>query len=90
MEPIIFDKPEAFVPDTSHVRILQAVAGKPGCPIRHVVQQLQPDFSESRIRSGVRNLLAKKYLDGGKSSTEAIVLRLTSNGRVLLDKVTAV
>jgi hypothetical protein len=52
-----------------------------------VVEQLLPQHGESSIRSCVRILLSKRYLDGGKSSKE-IVLRLTSNGRLLLQKST--
>ena len=39
--------------------------------------------SESSVRSGVRVLLSKRYLDWGKSSAE-ILLLLTSRGRLLL------
>jgi len=41
--------------------------------------------SENSVRSGVRNLLSKRYLDGGKATSE-IRLRITSNGRVALDR----
>jgi hypothetical protein len=37
------------------------------------------------VRSAIRVLLANRSLDGGKSSSE-IVLRLTSKGRILLQK----
>jgi len=53
-----------------------------------VVQQLLPDHGESGVRSAIRILLSKRYLDGGKSSSE-IVLRLTSSGRILLQKAAA-
>jgi len=48
---------------------------------------LHPAHSESSIRSGVRILLSKRHLDGGKSSSE-IVLRLTSKGRLLIQPKT--
>jgi hypothetical protein len=73
----------AFVPDITHIDILQVVAGKPSCSISHVVLQLLPIHSESRVRTGVRQLLARRYLDFGKS-TSGIELSLTSNGRVVL------
>jgi len=73
----------AFVPDVTHIDILQVVAGKPSCSISHVVFQLLPIHSESRVRTGVRQLLARRYLDFGKS-TSGIELSLTSNGRVVL------
>ncbi|MDD1663846.1 MAG: hypothetical protein LUQ32_00675 [Methanomicrobiales archaeon] len=73
----------AFVPDMTHIDILQVVAGKPSCTISHVVHQLLPTHSESKVRTGVRQLLARRYLDFGKS-TSGIELSLTSNGRVTL------
>ena len=88
MEAISFAAPEIFVPDPIHIRVLSAVSEKQGCPIGHVVQQLLPDFGESTVRSAVRTLLSKGCLDGGKSSS-AIVLRLTSKGRILLQKAAA-
>ena len=83
MEEILFETPQIFVPSPTHFAILQEVANKQGCHIGHVVHQLQPDHSESSVRSSVRILLSKRYLDGGKSSSE-VSLRLTSKGRVLL------
>jgi hypothetical protein len=78
-------KTEAFVPDTAHIRILQEVADSPSCTITHVVLQLLPGTSESSVRSGVRLLLARRYLDWGKSP-DGIQLRLTSQGRVALQR----
>lgn len=86
MEKVIFDAPEIFVPNPTHIQILLAVAGKPGCPIGHVVEVLVKDFSERQVRSGVQQLLSKRYLDGGKTFSESVTLRLTSSGRVLLQK----
>lgn len=88
MEAISFKPPEIFVPDPIHIHILEAVSEKQGCHIGHVVQQLLPKHGESSVRSGVRALLDKRCLDGGKSSSE-IVLRLTSKGRILLQKEAA-
>ncbi|MCK9580338.1 MAG: hypothetical protein M0Q92_07785 [Methanoregula sp.] len=88
MEAISFAAPEVFVPDPIHIHILKAVSEKQGCHIGHVVQQLLPEHGESGIRSAVRVLLSKRCLDGGKSSSE-IMLRLTSKGRILLQKATA-
>jgi hypothetical protein len=85
MEAISFEAPQVFVPDPIHIHILQAVGDKQGCHISHVVQQLLSSYGESGVRSSVRILLSKRYLDGGKSSSE-IVLRLTSSGRLLLQK----
>jgi hypothetical protein len=90
MERIVYEKPVKFIPDPTHVQILLAVAGKPGCHISHVVQQLQNDHSENRVRSGVRQLLAKQLLDGGNSFADTVTLRLTSSGRVLLQNTGAV
>lgn len=81
IQPVI----QAFVPDTTHIKILQEVADKPSCTISHVVLQLLPIRSESIVRSGVRRLLARRCLDGGKSTKE-ILLTLTSNGRMVLDR----
>jgi hypothetical protein len=75
----------AFVPDMTHIDILQVVAGKPSCTISHVVLQLLPTHSESKVRTGVRQLLARRYLDFGKSPS-GIELSLTSNGRVVLQR----
>ena len=85
MEAISFEAPTVFVPEPIHIHILQAVGDKQGCHISHVVQQLLPSHGESSVRSSIRVLLSKRYLDGGKSSAE-IVLRLTSSGRLLLQK----
>ena len=88
MEKITYETPEVFVPTPTHIDILQAVADKQGCHISHVVHALQPNHSENSVRSAVRILLSKRYLDGGKSSSE-IVLRLTSRGRLLLQPKSA-
>jgi hypothetical protein len=85
MEAISFETPQVFVPDPIHIHILQAVGDKQGCHISHVVEQLRQAHGESSIRSSVRILLSRRYLDGGKSSSE-IVLRLTSSGRLMLQK----
>jgi hypothetical protein len=85
MEKILFEVPQVFVPDPLHIHILQTVGDNQGCHMGHVVQQLQPLQSESSVRAGIRLLLSKRYLDGGKSTNE-IILRLTSRGRVLLQK----
>ena len=89
MEAISFETPHVFVPDPIHLHILQAVGDKQGCHITHVVEQLLTQHGESSIRSSVRILLSKRYLDGGKSSKE-IILRLTSSGRLLLQKAAVV
>jgi len=89
MEKITYETPEVFVPTPVHIDILQAVADKQGCHISHIVHTLHPAYSENSIRSSVRVLLSKRYLDGGKSSSE-IVLRLTSRGRLLLQPKTAI
>ena len=88
MEKISYAPPDTFVPAPVHVDILQAVADKQGCHISDVVHVLRPAHSESSIRSSVRILLSKRYLDGGKSSSE-IVLRLTSRGRLILQPAEA-
>jgi hypothetical protein len=88
VEAISFEVPQVFVPDLIHLRILQTVSDKQGCHIGHVVQKLHPAHGESGVRSGVRILLSGRFLDGGKSSSE-IMLRLTSKGRVLLQKAAA-
>jgi hypothetical protein len=71
--------------DPIQIRILRAVADTPNCTISHVVTNLITLHSESSVRSGVRNLLSKRFLDGGRSTSE-IRLRITSNGRVALDR----
>jgi hypothetical protein len=88
VEAISFEVPQVFVPEPIHIHILEAVSEKQGCHIGHVVQQLLPAHGESGVRSAIRVLLSKRCLDGGKSSSE-IVLRLTSKGRVLLQKTDA-
>ena len=85
MEAIVYQTPEIFTPDSIHVDILHAVADKQGCPIRTVVQQLLPVYSERAIRSGVHSLISKSHLDGGKPTGD-ISLRLTSRGRILLQQ----
>lgn len=81
----IFLDTQVFMPDKTQIRILQAVADKPSCHISHVVHQLLPDHSESSVRSGVHKLIAKRYLDAGKSNQE-ILLRITSGGRMALQR----
>ncbi len=88
METISYETPQVFVPDPIHIQILEAVSQKQGCHIGHVVQQLLPAHGESGVRSAIRNLLSQRFLDGGKSSSQ-IVLRLTSKGRILLQKAGA-
>jgi len=88
MDRIVFETPQVFVPTAAHLDILQAVADKQGCHISHVVHQLNPTHGENTVRSSIRVLLSKRYLDGGKSSSE-IVLRLTSRGRILLQQAPA-
>ncbi|MDD1663460.1 MAG: hypothetical protein LUQ60_06920 [Methanomicrobiales archaeon] len=78
-------KTKAFVPDTAHIIILQEVADSPSCSITYVVERLLPGHSESIVRSKVRQLLALRYLDWGKSPL-GIQLRLTSLGRVALQQ----
>jgi acyl-CoA hydrolase len=87
MKEISFETPVAFVPTPTHLDILGAVAAKQSCHISQVVQMLHPTHSESSVRSGVRILLSKRYLDGGKSSSE-VILRLTSRGRLLIQPTT--
>ena len=81
----IFLETQVFVPDKTEIQILQEVADKPGCHISHVVHQLLAEHSESSIRTGVHKLLAKRYLDGGKSNCE-IRLMMTSGGRMALQR----
>jgi len=88
MEKISFATPEVFVPTETQIDILRTVAGKQGCHIGDVVHTLQPARGENVVRSGVRVLLSKGCLDGGKSTRE-IVLRLTSRGRILLQPATS-
>jgi hypothetical protein len=82
-EAISFETPEVFVPTPTHLDILRAVADNQSYRITQIVQKLYPGHSESSVRSGVHVLLSKRYLDGGKSSSE-IVIRLTSRGRLLI------
>jgi hypothetical protein len=85
---IILTRTRAFVPDTAHIIILQEVAGCPSCSIGYVVEKMLPGHSESVVRSKVRQLLAQRYLDWGKSPL-GIQLRLTSQGRVALQHAPA-
>ncbi len=75
----------ASIPDPIQIKILQEVADAPNCTITHVVVKMIAGYSESSVRSGVHHLLSKRYLDGGKATSE-IRLRITSNGRVALDR----
>jgi hypothetical protein len=78
-------KTVAFVPDTAHIMVLQEVSDCPSCSINYVVEKLLPSHSESVVRTRVRQLLARRYLDWGESSL-GIQLRLTSQGRVALQR----
>ena len=83
MKAISFAPPDVFEPTPVHLDILRTVGDKQSCHIGQVVDDLRTVHSESSVRSGVRVLLSKRYLDGGKSSSE-IILRLTSRGRLLI------
>ena len=87
MEPIVYEKPQVFIPDSLHIKILLAVAQRQGCSIRHVINQHIAYNSERMIRNDINELLAKCYLDDG-SPTHDRILRLTSKGRILLQKTT--
>jgi hypothetical protein len=85
MEAIVYENPQVFMPDIVHIEILQAVAETPGCPIRNVVGRLLPYHNERILRNSIHELLAKRYLDGGRPTND-IILRLTSKGRILLQQ----
>jgi hypothetical protein len=51
-----------------------------------VVNRLITYNSERVIRKDIHELLAKNYLDGGSPAANDILLRLTSKGRILLQK----
>jgi hypothetical protein len=78
-----------FVPDIAHMMVLREVADCPSCSINYVVEKLLSSHSESITRTRVRQLLARRYLDWGKSSI-GIQLRLTSQGRVALQRAPVV
>lgn len=82
-EKISYQPPNVFVPTEIQLDILRTVADQKSCRIGDVVTGLSPARSESSVRSGVRILLSRGCLDGGKSCSE-VILRLTSRGRVLL------
>jgi hypothetical protein len=88
MEKISYQPREIFVPTPMDIDILQVVADHQGSHISHTVQMLISTHSESSVRSAIRVLLSKRYLDGGKSSS-GILLRLTSKGRILLQPALA-
>jgi hypothetical protein len=76
---------ETDVPDKAHFRIMGEVGANPNCTINHVVSRLLPGLSESTVRSGVRLLLAERYLDfDWKISPPGVHLMLTSKGREAL------
>ena len=83
MPEITFEIPQVFVPTPTQTDILRVVADHQSCHINKIVQNLYPGHSESSVRSAVRVLLSKRYLDGGKSTSE-ILLRLNSAGRILI------
>ena len=74
-----------FVPDTTCIRILQIVSAEPGQRIRNIVTRLHPEYGENDIRSRVRQLVIRRYLDEGMSNTE-IILTITDEGSRLLQK----
>jgi hypothetical protein len=82
-------KTVAFVPDIAHIMVLQEVSDCPSCSINHVVERLLLSHSESITRTRVRQLLARRYLDWGKSQG-GMQLRLTSQGRVALQRAPVV
>ena len=83
MKAISFAPAEVFEPTPVHLDILRTVGDLRSCHISQVVSALESLHSESRVRSDIRVLLSKRYLDGGKASSE-IILRLTSRGRLLI------
>ena len=77
--------PEPDMPDKAHIRIMGEVGASPNCTINYVVSRLLPGISESVVRSGVRLLLAERYLDfDWKIEPPGVHLRLTSKGREAL------
>jgi hypothetical protein len=80
----IFSQSE-FVPDSTYIRILQVVSDEPSCRISNVVARLLSEHGEYDIRSRVRQLVIRRYLFEGRSSTE-ILLTITGKGRGLLQK----
>lgn len=85
MQAIAYETPKTFIPEVLHVDILQAVSRDHSCPPRRVVERLLPSYTERVIRSGIRNLLVQGYL-AEDTPGGGIVLRLTSKGRILLQK----
>jgi len=74
-----------FVPDAVYIRILHVVSDEPNCKISSVVNKLLDEHGEYAIRSRVRQLVLRRYLFEGRSSTE-ILLSITGKGRGLLQK----
>lgn len=74
-----------FVPDNTSIRILQIVSAEPSRRISTIVTKLHPEYGENDIRSRVRQLIIRRYLDEGISNTE-IILKITDEGSRLLQK----
>jgi hypothetical protein len=74
-----------FVPDSTYIRILQVVSDEPNCKISNVVDRLLPEHGEYAVRSRVRQLVLRRYIFEGRSSTE-MLLSITGKGRGLLQK----
>jgi hypothetical protein len=76
-----------FVPDTMYIRVLQVVADKPHCVVSYVVAMLLPEHDTWDVRSGIHQLVLRRYLCEGSSNKE-ICLSISETGRELLLKST--
>jgi hypothetical protein len=74
-----------FTPDQLYIQILHVVSDDPNCKISSVVDKLIAEHGEYAVRSRVRQLVLRRYLFEGRSSTE-ILLSITGKGRGLLQK----
>jgi hypothetical protein len=76
-----------FVPDAMYIRVLQVVLNKPHCIVSDVVTMLLPEHDTLDVRSGIHQLVLRKYLCEGSGNKE-IRLSITETGRELLSKST--
>lgn len=74
-----------FIPDMANTRILQVISDEPGRTVNDIVTRLLPEHDTWAIRSGIHQLVLKKYLREGSSGNE-IRLEITETGHRLLQK----
>ena len=55
-----------FIPDTTNIRVLQVVSDNPDCTANDIVTRLLPEHDTWAVRSGIHQMVLKRYLCEGR------------------------